>query len=122
MSESKVYPVKAHISNGALLDKAGYEAMYRASVQDPDAFWGEQGKILDWMKPYTRVKNTSYDPVTSPSNGMKTACSTSLPTVWTAIWPSAATRSPSSGKGTTRKIASSPTASCTPRCASLPTS
>ena len=62
MSESKVYPVKAHISNGALLDKAGYEAMYRASVQDPDAFWGEQGKILDWMKPYTRVKNTSYDP------------------------------------------------------------
>ncbi|WP_323882457.1 acetate--CoA ligase [Aeromonas hydrophila] len=62
MSESKVYPVKAHISNGALLDKAGYEAMYRASVQDPDAFWGEQGKILDWMKPYTKVKNTSYDP------------------------------------------------------------
>lgn len=62
MSESKVYPAKAHISNGALLDKAGYEAMYRASVQDPDAFWGEQGKILDWMKPYTRVKNTSYDP------------------------------------------------------------
>ncbi|EHK5437460.1 acetate--CoA ligase [Aeromonas hydrophila] len=62
MSESKVYPVKPHISNGALLDKAGYEAMYRASVQDPDAFWGEQGKILDWMKPYTRVKNTSYDP------------------------------------------------------------
>jgi acetyl-CoA synthetase len=62
MSESKVYPVKAHISNGALLDKEGYEAMYQASVQDPDAFWGEQGKILDWMTPYTRVKNTSYDP------------------------------------------------------------
>ncbi|MBV7436434.1 acetate--CoA ligase [Aeromonas sp. sif2416] len=62
MSEHKVYPVKAHISKGALLDKTGYEAMYQASVQDPDAFWGEQGKILDWMKPYTRVKNTSYDP------------------------------------------------------------
>ncbi|MGN4982734.1 acetate--CoA ligase [Aeromonas dhakensis] len=62
MSESKVYPVKAHISQGALLDKACYEAMYQASVQNPDAFWGEQGKILDWMKPYTRVKNTSYDP------------------------------------------------------------
>ncbi|MFQ2702445.1 acetate--CoA ligase [Aeromonas caviae] len=62
MSESKVYPVKAHIGNGALLDKEGYEAMYQASVQDPDAFWGEQGKILDWMTPYTRVKNTSYDP------------------------------------------------------------
>lgn len=62
MSESKVYPVKAHIGNGALLDKEGYEAMYKASVQDPDAFWGEQGRILDWMTPYTRVKNTSYDP------------------------------------------------------------
>ncbi|MBP4041491.1 MULTISPECIES: acetate--CoA ligase [Aeromonas] len=62
MSESKVYPVKAHIGNGALLDKDGYEAMYQASVQNPDAFWGEQGKILDWMTPYTRVKNTSYDP------------------------------------------------------------
>ncbi len=62
MSESKVYPVKAHIGNGALLDKEDYEAMYQASVQDPDAFWGEQGKILDWMTPYTRVKNTSYDP------------------------------------------------------------
>ena len=62
MSESKVYPVKAHIGSDALLDKDGYEAMYRASVQNPDAFWGEQGKILDWMTPYTRVKNTSYDP------------------------------------------------------------
>ncbi|MGY3885887.1 acetate--CoA ligase [Aeromonas aquatica] len=62
MSEHKVYPVKAHIGSGALLDKEGYEAMYQASVQDPDAFWGEQGKILDWMKPYTKVKNTSYDP------------------------------------------------------------
>mgnify|MGYP006182556725 CR=1 FL=1 len=61
MSESKVYPVKAHISKGALLDKAGYEAMYQASVQDPDAFWGEQGKILDWIKPYTKVKQTSFD-------------------------------------------------------------
>ena len=35
--------------------------MYAASVADPDAFWGEQGKRLDWIKPYTRVKNTSFD-------------------------------------------------------------
>ena len=38
-----------------------YEAMYAASIADPDAFWGEQGKRLDWMKPYTKVKNTSFD-------------------------------------------------------------
>ncbi|MGL5332520.1 MAG: acetyl-coenzyme A synthetase N-terminal domain-containing protein, partial [Aeromonas veronii] len=52
MSESKVYPVKPHISSNALLDKGDYAAMYQASVEDPDTFWGEQGKILDWMKPY----------------------------------------------------------------------
>lgn len=46
MSESKVYPVKAHIGNGALLDKEGYEAMYQASVQDPDAFWGSRARSL----------------------------------------------------------------------------
>ena len=35
--------------------------MYAASVSDPSAFWGEQGQRLDWTKPYTRVKNTSFD-------------------------------------------------------------
>ncbi|WP_274872897.1 acetate--CoA ligase, partial [Serratia marcescens] len=35
---------------------------YQQSVQDPEAFWGEHGKILDWIKPYTKVKNTSFDP------------------------------------------------------------
>ena len=35
--------------------------MYAASVADPDAFWGEHGKRLDWIRPFTRVKNTSFD-------------------------------------------------------------
>ena len=35
--------------------------MYEHSIQDPDGFWGEHGKRLDWMKPYTKVKNVSYD-------------------------------------------------------------
>ena len=39
----------------------GYAEMYAASVADPAAFWGEQGQRLDWMKPYTKVKNTSFD-------------------------------------------------------------
>jgi acetyl-CoA synthetase len=38
-----------------------YRAMYDASVSDPDKFWGEHGKRLDWTKPYTKVKNTSFD-------------------------------------------------------------
>ena len=38
-----------------------YQAMYAASVADPDAFWAEHGKRLDWIEPYARVKNTSFD-------------------------------------------------------------
>ena len=38
-----------------------YDAMYAASIADPDAFWGEQGRRLDWIKPFTKVKNTSFD-------------------------------------------------------------
>jgi acetyl-CoA synthetase len=35
--------------------------MYRQSIENPDAFWGEHGKRLDWIKPYTKVKNTTFD-------------------------------------------------------------
>ncbi|MFO1209697.1 MAG: acetate--CoA ligase [Amaricoccus sp.] len=45
----------------ALIDAAAYEAKYAASVKDPAAFWGEEGKRLDWITPYTKVKNTSFD-------------------------------------------------------------
>jgi acetyl-CoA synthetase len=37
-----------------------YRSMYAASVNDPDAFWGEHGKRIDWIKPYTKVKNTNF--------------------------------------------------------------
>jgi acetyl-CoA synthetase len=46
----------------AHIDWSAYQEMYAASVADPDAFWGEQGKRLDWIKPYTEVKNTSFEP------------------------------------------------------------
>ena len=39
-----------------------YQDMYAASMADPEAFWGEQGKRLDWIKPYTKVKNVSFAP------------------------------------------------------------
>ena len=45
----------------ALVNAAEYETMYAASVADPAAFWGEHGLRLDWIKPYTKVKNTSFD-------------------------------------------------------------
>jgi acetyl-CoA synthetase len=62
MSSEKLYPVSAEWASRAYVDKAKYEAMYEASVRSPDAFWGEHGKRIDWMKPFTKVKNTSYAP------------------------------------------------------------
>ncbi|MGB2130627.1 MAG: acetate--CoA ligase [Marinobacterium sp.] len=62
MSEQKVYPVDPAFAAKAHIDNDKYLAMYEQSINDPDAFWGEQGKRLDWFKPYTKVKNTSFDP------------------------------------------------------------
>jgi acetyl-CoA synthetase len=63
MSE-KVYPVPAEWAKRAFVDDAGYTAMYRQSVDDPDAFWAEHAKRIDWIRPFSRVKNTSFrDPV-----------------------------------------------------------
>ncbi|WP_428698733.1 acetate--CoA ligase [Stappia sp.] len=61
MSEN-LYPVPAEIAAAAYADYDKYQEMYAASVSDPDAFWGEHGKRIDWIRPYSRVKNTSYDP------------------------------------------------------------
>jgi acetyl-CoA synthetase len=57
-----VYPVSAATAAYALVDDAKYKAMYEQSVKDPNGFWGEQAKRLDWSKPFTKVKNTSFDP------------------------------------------------------------
>ncbi|GGX71452.1 acetyl-coenzyme A synthetase [Tateyamaria omphalii] len=59
---SAVFPPSDETKARAHLDAEGYAKMYAASVADPDAFWGEQGKRLDWIKPYTKVKNTSFAP------------------------------------------------------------
>ncbi|MAA63609.1 MAG: acetate--CoA ligase [Alteromonadaceae bacterium] len=61
MTQPHVYPVTESFKKRTLVDKAKYEAMYKQSVDDPEAFWGEHGKRLDWIKPYTKVKNTTYD-------------------------------------------------------------
>ncbi|SON57879.1 Acetyl-coenzyme A synthetase [Hartmannibacter diazotrophicus] len=57
-----VIPVPAVMADNAYVNNEAYLAMYKHSVEDPDGFWGEVGKRLDWIKPYTKVKNTSYDP------------------------------------------------------------
>ncbi len=46
--------------SGFHIDAATYERMYAESIRDPEAFWGAHGRRLDWIKPYTKVKNTSF--------------------------------------------------------------
>ena len=61
MSE-KIYPVPTEWENRAFINDAKYKEMYARSVSDPDGFWAEHGKRIDWIKPFTKVKHTSFDP------------------------------------------------------------
>ncbi len=60
MSEELTFDVTAEIAAAALIDEARYHEMYAQSIQDPDGFWHEHGQRIDWMRPYTKVKNTHY--------------------------------------------------------------
>ena len=55
-----IIPVSPDWAKRAWIDSAKYKAMYDRSVKDPEGFWGEQGKRIDWIKPYTKVKDTSF--------------------------------------------------------------
>ena len=59
-TQSKTYPPSAEMAANANVDAAKYDAMYTASIADPDAFWGEHGKRIDWIKPYTQVKDVNF--------------------------------------------------------------
>ena len=58
---NKTYPVPAGFAANANLTPEKYREMYAASISDPEAFWGEHGKRLDWMTPYTTVKDVSWE-------------------------------------------------------------
>ena len=45
----------------AWIDKNTYEQLYRRSIEEPEAFWGEQARELEWMRPFNSVKNVSFD-------------------------------------------------------------
>ena len=60
MSDNSFFPVKPEIASTAYVDEAAYARLYEQSISDPEAFWGEQGKRIDWIKPYTKVKDVSY--------------------------------------------------------------
>ncbi|GAA6170000.1 acetate--CoA ligase [Sessilibacter corallicola] len=55
-----IYPVSDEVRESALLTPSQYDEMYQASVNDPEAFWAEQGKRIVWSKPFTQVKDVSF--------------------------------------------------------------
>jgi len=61
MTQDRLFaPSESTVAN-ALIDNSGYQAMYDASIADPNAFWAEHGKRIDWIKPYSQVSDVSYD-------------------------------------------------------------
>ncbi|NVO28523.1 acetate--CoA ligase [Donghicola sp. C2-DW-16] len=56
-----VYPVPAEFAKTAHIDAAKYQEMYAQSINDSEGFWAEQGKRLDWIKPYTQVKDVNFN-------------------------------------------------------------
>ena len=61
MPDASTIPVPSTVATSAWINEAKYKKLYEESIADPAKFWGEQGKRLDWIKPYTKVKNTSYE-------------------------------------------------------------
>jgi acetyl-CoA synthetase len=62
MSTNELFPVPKKLAKSSWCDEATYKAMYERSIKDPEGFWAEHGKRLDWVKPYTKVKDVSLDP------------------------------------------------------------
>jgi len=60
-TQSGTYPASAEFVANAHVNAASYEEMYAESINNPDGFWAEHGKRVDWIKPFTKVQNVSYE-------------------------------------------------------------
>jgi acetyl-CoA synthetase len=58
----KVYEVPADWAKRAFIDGKKYRAMYSRSLADPDGFWAEAAQRIHWFRPFSKVKDTSFDP------------------------------------------------------------
>ncbi len=61
MSDNEIFPVPAELAESAWANNDKYLQMYKQSIDDNEGFWSEQGKRLDWIKPYTQVKEVDYN-------------------------------------------------------------
>ena len=62
MSDNSLFQVPDAVAKNAWIDNDKYLEMYRQSIDDPEGFWGEQGKRINWIKPYSQIKDVSYGP------------------------------------------------------------
>ena len=60
--EHHIYDVPQDYKDRSLIDPERYETMYARSIADPDGFWREHGRRIDWIKPFTEVRQTSFEP------------------------------------------------------------
>ena len=58
--DDTIFPVTNDLAAQALIDNETYQVMYAESIADPEGFWNKHGKRIDWIKPYTKIKNTNY--------------------------------------------------------------
>ena len=61
MSSDRIHPVPDAWKSRAWCDNDQYLEMYRRSIDDNEAFWAEQAKRIDWIKPFSKIKDVSYD-------------------------------------------------------------
>ena len=57
---AQVFPVRPEIAERAHVTAAQYRDLYERAARDPDGFWAEEAKRIAWMKPPTKIKNTSF--------------------------------------------------------------
>ena len=58
--QDDIIPVPPSAAAQTHADAATYQSMYADSLADPEGFWRAQGQRLDWIKPYSKVKNTNF--------------------------------------------------------------
>ena len=59
---AKIYDVPKEWASRAYVDDAKYKELYARSVKDPEGFWRDEAKRIDWIKPFSKVKNTTFGP------------------------------------------------------------
>ncbi|HLY58575.1 MAG TPA: AMP-binding protein, partial [Stellaceae bacterium] len=60
MTSPTLIPVPEGFAGPSTIDEAGYQRLYRASIETPDTFWAEQAGLLDWIEKPSRIRNASF--------------------------------------------------------------